>query len=119
MLNDEEKNGRRGIAWPRTTATANKKRYDRPLCMLSSIHPPQFCPLCSQITESRCVRRRIVIERRTCASAAGLLLGKAAAVFTNAARGVEEAVLLLPRADGAAVWDEACIVSIERERGCV
>lgn len=46
-----------------------------------------------------------------------MLLDKAAAVLTNAARGVEEAALLLPRADGAAVFDEACIASIEK--GCV
>lgn len=50
-----------------------------------------------------------------------MLLGKAeaeteTAVFFTNARGAE-AVLATPRADDAAVFDEACIASISRERG--
>ena len=110
---------RRGIPWPRTAAAATEKR--RSPLVAFSIHPPQrLSPLFSKSSIFSFLSSRRSQLRRTCASAAVLLLGKAAAaVFTNA-RGVEAAVLLPapPRAEeDAAVFDEACIASIAGKRG--
>lgn len=110
---------RRGIPWPRTAAAATEKR--RSPLVAFSIHPPQrLSPLFSKSSIFSFLSSKRSQLRRTCASAAVLLLGKAAAaVFTNA-RGVEAAVLLPapPRAEeDAAVFDEACIASIAGKRG--
>lgn len=84
-----------------------------PRISISVLAVSERIPLCAPPT---------IVIRRTWASAAGLLLGEeeAAAVLANA-RGAEAAALppATPRAEDAAVFDEACIAKIQRERGCV
>ena len=118
-----KKNGDEEIRLAEKTATAPPRKIDdRPplFCCSLFIHPQFLPPLITKSPVSpRSGRSQL---GRTCASAAGLLLGKAEAepveVFFANARGAE-AVLLpaTPRADDDAVLDEACIASISRERG--
>ena len=116
----KKKKRRRGNRLAEKTATTAPERDERPL-FLSPFIRLRFMPPPLARKEPRLVVPRTSQLGRTCASAAGLLLGKAAeaaaAVFSANARG---AVLLpaTPRADDDAVFDEACIASIARERGC-